>query len=559
MNSRIRRAAAIARDMYGVRGEVRPLPGEFDLNFRVTSPSADIVLKLSPESRLPVFDLVTACLYHLAAAKFPGSVPRLVAPSATGADASVSHVTFEGAPYVACAVTWLRGVPLAELRPRSPAVLEALGALLAELDAALADFDHPALDRDFAWRMESAPATIRAHLRHLDRGGDLVAATLDRATARLDPVVDGLPGAVIHNDGNDFNVLVRPSLGGARLIGLIDFGDVVRSWRAAEVAVAAAYAMMEMADPLDAVCAIARGYASVTPLTAEGVPRDPPDGGAQALPFRVGAGASDARTARQRVPGGEPGGGVATPWRAGPHGLAACGVQDPRGVRAGPQPRPRGGGFMDPGRPAAPVMSPELLARPNVLDLSVESPDLPHPDTAADPGAADAWIEREIATADATVAVGRYGEARLLYDTPAFQARGNDGPESRTVHLGLDFFAPPGSPVHAPLAPGQRVRPGEVIGWLGDASVNGGWPPHLHLQVMALDPLHDDGTPPEERGNFTGVVLHRLRAAWESRPDPTPLAGLPPGTPTSIASACSARLAEARSKRQSARRFWVRP
>ena len=268
MNSRIRRAAAIARDMYGVRGEVRPLPGEFDLNFRVTSPSADIVLKLSPESRLPVFDLVTACLYHLAAAKFPGSVPRLVAPSATGADASVSHVTFEGAPYVACAVTWLRGVPLAELRPRSPAVLEALGALLAELDAALADFDHPALDRDFAWRMESAPATIRAHLRHLDRGGDLVAATLDRATARLDPVVDGLPGAVIHNDGNDFNVLVRPSLGGAPMVGLIDFGDVVRSWRAAEVAVAAAYAMMEMADPLDAGCAIARGYASVTPLTA---------------------------------------------------------------------------------------------------------------------------------------------------------------------------------------------------------------------------------------------------------------------------------------------------
>ena len=434
MNSRIRRAAAIARDMYGVRGEVRPLPGEFDLNFRVTSPSADIVLKLSPESRLPVFDLVTACLYHLAAAKFPGSVPRLVAPSATGADASVSHVTFEGAPYVACAVTWLRGVPLAELRPRSPAVLEDLGALLAQLDAALANFDHPALDRDFAWRMESAPATIRAHLRHLDRGGDLVAATLDRAAARLDPVLDGLPGAVIHNDGNDFNVLVRPSLGGAPLVGLIDFGDVVRSWRAAEVAVAAAYAMMEMADPLDAVCAIARGYASVTPLTAEECRAILP-----MVALRLCLSVSvQARQMREQPANEYLAVSQAAAWRLlgvlarMDWRLAEFRIREACGLVPNPALAAVASWIRDAG-PAAPVMSPGPLARPNVLDLSVESPDLPHPDTAADPGAADAWIEREIATADATVAVGRYGEARLLYDTPAFQARGNDGPESRTV------------------------------------------------------------------------------------------------------------------------------
>ena len=80
------------------------------------------------------------------------------------------------------------------------------------------------------------------------------------------------------------------------------------------------------------------------------------------------------------------------------------------------------------------------------------------------------------------------------------------------------------------LSPGDRVAPGDVIGWLGDASVNGGWPPHLHLQVIALDPLFDEGTPPEDRGNYTGVVLHRLRAVWESiLPDPAPLAGLPSG------------------------------
>ena len=129
---------------------------------------------------------------------------------------------------MACAVTWLHGIPLAELRPRSPAVLEDLGTLLAELDTALAGFDHPELERDFAWRMESAVATIRGHLDQVGQGRDLVERTVDRAAPSLESVADQLPRTVIHNDGNDFNVLVRPALEGARLAGLIDFGDVVR-------------------------------------------------------------------------------------------------------------------------------------------------------------------------------------------------------------------------------------------------------------------------------------------------------------------------------------------
>ncbi|MDE2794456.1 MAG: aminotransferase class III-fold pyridoxal phosphate-dependent enzyme [Gemmatimonadota bacterium] len=583
MDSRNLQAAAIARDIFGVGGEVHPLPGEVDLNFRIHGHDRDIVLKLAHLSRLPVFDLITACLYHLAAAKFPGRVPRLVAPSGPAASDRVAHVTFEGAPYVACAVTWLHGIPLAELRPRSPAALEDLGALLAELDAALAGFDHPALERDFAWRMESAPATIRAHLRHLDRGRDLVAATLDRATARLDPVAGELPRAVIHNDGNDFNVLVRASLEGARLTGLIDFGDMARSWRAAEVAIAATYAMLNMSDPLEAACAVARGYASVTPLTAAECCAVVP-----MIALRLCQSVTVQARQMREQPGNEY---LAvsqksawrllellarTDWRIAEFRIReACGMSPNPSLAAVTS-------WMPAAEALAPVMSSEVLARPHVLDMSVESPDLPHPEAAAQPGAAEAWIERQVGARAATVGIGRYGEARLLYDSPAFQARGDHGPESRTVHLGLDFFAPANSPVCAPLAgtvlavahndkpldygptvilshatpdgtgfhtlyghldratldhlsPGDRVQPGDVIGWLGDASVNGGWPPHLHLQVMALDPLFDDGTPPSERGNYPGVVLHRLRAVWESiLPDPTPLAGLPAGTPTAI-------------------------
>ena len=589
-------AAAIARDTFGRDGRVHPLPGELDHNYRVSGPGGDIVLKLIPTARRPVPDLVAACLEHLAAADLPAPVPRLVFPTITTpsppgpgrapTSGPLAPVTFAGAPHVACAVTWLPGIPLAELRPRPGAVLRALGTLLARLDAALSGFDHPALEREFAWRMDTAPATIRAHLRHLGRGRDQVSATLDRAAALLDPLLDALPRAVVHNDANDYNVIVRPSLEGTRLAGLIDFGDVVRSRRAAEVAVAAAYAMLGRADPVEAACLIAGGYAAVTPLGEKECRAILP-----LVALRLCLSVSVQARQMREQPGNEylavsqePAWTLLdrlarTDWRiAGLRIREACGLVPNPALAAVTA-------WIGEAGPRAPVMPAGVLARPHVLDLSVGSLDLPHIDTLADPRASRAWIEGETAHAGATVAVGRYGEPRLLYDAPGFRSRGERGPESRTLHLALDLFAPAGTPVHAPLAgtvvsvtdndqpfdygptvilrhatpdgtgfhtlyghldratlddlaPGRRVRPGDVIARLGDASVNGGWPPHLHLQVIALDPLHDEGTGPAERGNFPGVALHRLRAVWESvLPDPTPLAGLPPATATSVPAA----------------------
>ena len=601
MTSPLLRASAIAREHFGLTGEVRALPGEFDLNFVVSDGAADaggasrnVVLKLSPASRRPVFELVTACLDHLAGSTLSAHIPRLVIPApalspaaVTGASRSpIREVDLDGAPYIACALAYVDGIPLAEVRPRSMAVLQSLGALLAELDTALSGFDHPELDRDFEWRMESAPETIRAHLDGLDPaqglqdGPDTVAATLDRAVRWLDPVRDSLPVTVIHNDANDYNVMVAPSLDGDRLAGLIDFGDVVRGWRAAELAVASAYAMMGLADPVEAACAITRGYSSVAPITNAECRAIIP-----LVALRLCLSVSVQARQMREQPGNaylavsqEPAWRLlrtlaSTDWR-----LAEFRIREACGLVPNPD-REAVVSWVEQARPHASAMSPEVLARACDIDLSVESLDLPHPDDLVRPGAAGSWVEGEIAAAGATVGVGRYGEVRLLYDHPAFIVPGNNGPEARTVHLGIDLFAPPGTPVLAPLAgtvlsvtdnaqrldygptvivrhvtdggtgfhtlyghldhatlehlaPGQQVAPGDVLGWLGDASVNGGWPPHLHLQVIALDPLHDECTAAEDHGTFPGVALPRLRTVWESvLPDPTSLSGLPdPGS-----------------------------
>ncbi|MCY3809343.1 MAG: phosphotransferase [Gemmatimonadetes bacterium] len=284
----LREAGEIARRAFGLDGTVHPLAGEIDSNFRISGSGECFLLKLAPACRTSVAELLTACLHHLATAKLPVSVPTLVPPApldcppgdvpgaAPGArlcypaHPALVPVSYAGAPHTVCAMTWIEGTLLAEAGAASPpSLLEELGAALACVDAALAGFEHPELERDFAWRMEGAPETIRRYLPEVERGAELVAAMVDRSLARLAPLRRLLPRTVIHGDANGHNVLVRSSPSGVRLAGIIDFGDVQSGWRASEVAIAAAYAMMDRSDPVAAACAIARGYSTVAPLSPE--------------------------------------------------------------------------------------------------------------------------------------------------------------------------------------------------------------------------------------------------------------------------------------------------
>src|SRR5690606_3549141 len=77
-----------------------------------------------------------------------------------------------------------------------------------------------------------------------------------------------LRSAVIHNDANDWNVLVAEE-DHDRIAGLIDFGDALYAPLIAEVAIAAAYAGLDHADPIGATASILRGFHAEYPLLEE--------------------------------------------------------------------------------------------------------------------------------------------------------------------------------------------------------------------------------------------------------------------------------------------------
>ena len=82
------------------------------------------------------------------------------------------------------------------------------------------------------------------------------------------PVLPTLRQSVIHNDANDYNVLVSPTeVGSAPVVSVIDFGDMVRTYTVCELAIAAAYAMLVKNDPLSAAAQVVAGYHAAFPLS----------------------------------------------------------------------------------------------------------------------------------------------------------------------------------------------------------------------------------------------------------------------------------------------------
>src|SRR4051812_725107 len=260
-------AAAIARDRYGLQAQASLLPGERDQNFAIDTPAGDrFVLKIANglESRA----LLEAQNAALAVVSERTSLCPRVVPSADGALLNEVPVS-DGARHVVRLLTWIPGVPLASLVHHSPALLDDLGRRLGEVDRALGGFDHPAIHRDLHWDLARGLDVVREFATLIEPAG--VRATVDAVAGRLDADAAGwtsLPRAAGHNDPNDYNVLVaadgRP--GERRIVGLLDFGDIVHSFAVADLAIAIAYAVLDKADPLAAAAAIAGGYNAVRPL-----------------------------------------------------------------------------------------------------------------------------------------------------------------------------------------------------------------------------------------------------------------------------------------------------
>jgi Ser/Thr protein kinase RdoA (MazF antagonist) len=253
-------ALEAASAQYGLSGGAEPLPSERDQNFLITDPRrGKFVLKLANrQDSAELLDFQHEGMRRVLARGCGIEVPRIV-PSLAGADIE-TLTSRAGTVHQLRVLTWVEGCVLAELTPRGAALLESVGAAMAQVDLALAEFAHPAMDRVLQWDLRHA-GIARAHAPLLP---ETWRKRVDAAFVRWEQIDwTRLRTGVIHGDANDHNVLAERD----GMTGLLDFGDMVYSAIVCELAIALAYAMLGERDPLVAAGAVIRGYHRHNPLT----------------------------------------------------------------------------------------------------------------------------------------------------------------------------------------------------------------------------------------------------------------------------------------------------
>lgn len=259
----------LALERYGIAGEMKPLTGERDRNYRLTSADsgARFMLKIShPAESALVADFQTQALLHIAATD-PGLPVQRIVPTLDGAPSFICTPPTDGLQRVARLFTYLPGLPLPEA-PRTPRQQLDVARTLARLDIALSGFDHPAGALELPWDIQRADS-VRGLLAHIadDERRALADGALDRFVLEVKPVLHALPTQPIHNDFNIYNLLVDAH-DTDRVAAILDFGDMVRAPTIDDLAVAAAYQIGTGDDPLQDIVPFVAAYHAVRPLSA---------------------------------------------------------------------------------------------------------------------------------------------------------------------------------------------------------------------------------------------------------------------------------------------------
>ena len=252
-------AEKIVLDHFGINGSVELLVSDRDQNFRVKSINEVFVLKISNSmEHIDVLDMQNEAIQYI---HQNNPDIELTYPIVSKAGQKIIQIEKNKLFYQVRLLKYVKGEFLNDLKYDSNMLFD-LGKFLACLDLALNGFDHVAAHRSFIWNARCTNE-LSALIDQNKTDQKMINHYLDHYNSHVLINDQHLVKMVIHNDGNDHNILINPS---GKINGIIDFGDMIYSYRVLEPAVSMAYVAIEKDNPLPLIGSLLKGYNKIIPL-----------------------------------------------------------------------------------------------------------------------------------------------------------------------------------------------------------------------------------------------------------------------------------------------------
>ncbi len=543
-------ASQIALEYFNLKAKSTTLNSYADENFLLETDSGEkFLLKISNEAAKENLDFQVRLLQHLSGMKLPCLIARTVLDKNGNALAAISRNK------TARLLSWIPGRLWATVNPKTDVLRNNLGKVAGTLTTALQDFEHPAAHRRLDWDLANANWTKR-YLNRFSGEEKKMISYFQQRFSEVEHTYRTLPKSVVHNDLNDYNILVSEDISNPSVSGIIDFGDAVYTQTINDLAIALAYATMNLPEPLSAALDVVSAYNkqykfSENELACLYV----------LVGMRLVTTVVSASLKKEEFPNDEyfvisekPAWDLLKKWFHVNENFAHYSFRKACGFTAHPQ-ELAFKLWAENNQISLKTVFPTIHFDSVInLDMSVGSTLLGNLSEYSDTALSEFKLSQSRENNPQAILLNGYLEVRPFYTTKAFKSEGNNGPQYRTVHLGTDFWLPSQTPVHAPfdatvkiihhnnydkdygpmlilehqfegtcfytlyghlslssldiLNVGQSVKQGELIGYIGTSSENGNWAPHLHFQII-LDLLGNNE-------NFNGVALPYEIEIWKS-------------------------------------------
>ena len=557
-------AEQLAHQHFGINAKAKNLVSYSDQNFHLKDEKGEeYVLKImNCSAEKEILQMQNAAMTFLHGKIEDFSLPKVYA-NTQGED--ITEIEDEnGNRYFLRLLSWVQGEIWEYVLPHTPELCEELGKKLAKMSQVFQQFETPhqiEIPKEWHWNVAN-PIWIYDNIALIEdeEDRDIFIHFLIHYKENLFPNLDKLREGFIHNDANTFNLLVNTQEEMPKIAGLIDFGEMTTSKIVCELAVPCAYLAMNYPDPLAIVAPIVKGFHSVFPLNdAEMRAIFPMMANRIMISLLYSAANHKNGVESEYLYVSEKIGWELlrkmrkiSPNFAYYYFRNACGLEpNPNSAKVVNWLEKNAASFDK-------IISPDIRNTKNVvLDLSIGSTFLGNYPDFEDVKAVSRKINELIEQENAAFAIGKYNEYRPIYTSSIFEVMGNKGKENRTLHLGIDIFAPAETTVFAPLEgeifgfannegdkdygptiilkhqtlteggeeicfytlyghlseeslefleTGMKIPKGFAVGQIGDYPTNGNWSPHLHFQVIT-DMLGN-------KWEFAGVALPSEENIW---------------------------------------------